>query len=251
MKLGLIGAGNMAGALVRGIGEPVLVADAEPRKAEALAQECGGEAAASNGDLAARADVVLLCHKPDQLEEVAAEVAGSARAVASVLAGVKVAQLEAAYPGRPVYRFIPNLPAEVGRGVLCYSQSGLASEGPEQELLELLGRAGTVIALDEPLLEPATAVMSCGPAFLALVADGLADAGGRHGLPRAESARMVVETMAGTAAWLSAHQLDGAELRRRVATPGGLTERGLQVLERDGLPAALGAAVDEVVEALR
>ena len=73
MKLGLIGAGNMASALARGIGEPVLVADVDGAKARALARELGGEAVASNAELAERADVVVLCHKPAQLEEVAAQ----------------------------------------------------------------------------------------------------------------------------------------------------------------------------------
>lgn len=239
----------MASALARGIGEPVVVADAEPEKAERLAAECGGEALESNAEVAERADVVLLCHKPPQLQEVADEVAGEAGAVASVLAGVKLGALEAAYPDRPVYRFIPNLPVEVGRGVLCYAPGSRAGEGPVTELLELMGRAGTVTALDEPLIEPAMAVMSCGPAFLALIAESLADAAASHGLDRAME--MVVETMAGTADWLSANDLDTGQLRRRVATPGGLTERGLKTLEREGLPQALRAAVDEVVEAVR
>jgi pyrroline-5-carboxylate reductase len=241
----------MASALARGIGEPVLVADPSGDRAERLAAETGGEALPSNAAVAERSDVVLLCHKPAQLDEVAAEIAGSARAVASVLAGVELARLEAAYPDRPVYRFMPNLPAEVRRGVICFAQRGLASEGPEQELLELMGRAGAVIPVDEPLIGPATAVMSCGPAFLALVVDSLADAAVRHGLERPEAARMAVETMAGTAAWLEAHDFDAAELRRRVATPGGLTERGLHRLEDGGLPEALGAAVDEIVGAGR
>ncbi len=251
VQLGLIGAGNMASALARGIGEPVVVADVDRQRAERLAAQCGGEAVASNAECAQRADVVLLCHKPAQLEEVAGEVAPHARAVASVLAGVKLERLEAAFPDRPVYRFIPNLPVEVGRGVLCYAPGSRAADGPERELLELIGRAGTVMTLDEPDIEPAMAVMSCGPAFLALVVDSLADAAGRHGLGRREATRMVVETMAGTAAWLDAHEIDAAELRRRVATPGGVTERGLSTLEREGLPGALAAAVDEVVEAVR
>lgn len=251
MQLGLIGAGNMASALALGLGQPVLVSDPDRGRAKELADRTGGEALERNAEVARAADVVLLCHKPAQLEEVAAEVAPDARAVASVLAGVKVAQLEAAYPGRPVYRFIPNLPVEVGHGVLCYAAGSRAGEGPERELLELLTSAATVVTLDEPLIEPAMAVMSCGPAFLALVADSMADAAGRHGLARAQAARLVVETMAGTAAWLEAHDLDGAELRRRVATPGGLTERGLEILEREGLPRALRLAVDQVVEAVR
>jgi pyrroline-5-carboxylate reductase len=251
MKLGLIGAGNMASALARGIGEPVVVSDAIPERAQALAAEVGGEAVASNAEVADAADVVVLCHKPAQLADVAEEVSGRARAIVSILAAVRIADLEAAYPGVPVYRFIPNLPVEVGRGVLCYAPGSLAREGPEQELLELIRRGGVVIPLDEPLIEPAMALMSCGPAFMALVVDSLADAGGRHGLPRPEATRMTVETLAGTAAWLNAHELDGAELRRRVATPGGVTEKGLKVLEEQGLPRALAAAVATVVEATK
>jgi len=249
MKLGLIGAGNMASALALGIGEPVLVADVDGGRAQKLAERTGGEAASSE-EVARRADVVVLCHKPPQLDEVAAEVAPHARGVASVLAGVKLSELEEAYPDRPVYRFIPNLPVEVGRGVLAYAPGSRAGEGPERELLQRMGLAGTVVELEEPLIEPAMAVMSCGPAFLALVAESLASAGARQGLDGAQSMRMVVETMAGTAAWLDAHELDAAELRRRVATPGGLTERGLETLEREGLPEALAHAVDEVVEAV-
>lgn len=249
MKLGLIGAGNMASALARGLGEPVLVSDVDAERAGALAEELGGEALASNAEVAERADAVVLCHKPKQLEEVASEIRDSARAVVSVLAATPVARLEEAYPGVPVYRFIPNLPAEVGRGVLCYAPGTLAGDGPEQEMLELFGRAGLVLALDERLLEPAMAIMSCGPAFLAVVVDALADAGAAHGIDRAQAARMGVETMAGTAEYLARHGDDAAELRRRVATPGGVTERGLRTLEQEGVPGAFRAAVDTVVEA--
>src|SRR4051794_35831596 len=222
MKLGLIGAGNMASALARGIGEPVLVSDVEAERARALANELGGEALDSNAEVAERADVVVLCHKPGQLEEVARKIAGKARAVASILAATPTERLEHAYPGVPVYRFIPNLPAEVGRGVLCYAPGTLAVEGPEDEVLELFGRAGLVIPLDEPLLEPAMAIMSCGPAFLAAVVDALAEAGQAHGIEREQAARMGIETMAGTAEYLSRHGDDIAGLRRRVATPGGV-----------------------------
>lgn len=243
MQLGLIGAGNMASALARGIGEPVLVSDLDGAKAERLAQATGGEAL-SSGEVSERADVVLLCHKPKQLDEVAAEVAPQAKAIASVLAGVKLAQLETAYPGRPVLRLMPNLPVEHGAGVICWAGSG------DDELIELLGRAGLVVGIDESEIETAMAVMSCGPAFLALVADSLAQAADRNGLDERRAREMAVETMAGTAAWLRAHDYDTADLRVRVATPGGLTERGLKTLEREGLPAAVGAAVDEIVEAV-
>ena len=248
MKVGLIGAGNMGGALARGWAEPLLVADTDRSRAAALAREVGGEAAGSNAELAERADLVVLCHKPGQLEEVAAEVAERAKAVASILGGTPLAELERAYPGIPVYRFMPNIPAEARRGVFCYAPGTRAAEGPESEVLDLFGRLGTVIVLDEGLMEPATALMGCGPAFFSLVVEGLVDAGVRHGLPAELGERMAVETMAGTAAVLSDGGLDTLGLRRRVTSPGGSTARGLAALERGGLRSALAEAVDAVVE---
>ena len=115
-----------------------------------------------------------------------------------------------------------------------------------------MGRVGEVIRLtDEPLIEPAMALMSCAPAFMALVAESFADAGVAHGLDRPDALRMVVETMGGTAAWLARHDYDTAGLRARVATPGGTTERGLITLEERGMREAAQATVDSVVEATR
>ena len=252
MRLGLIGAGNMASALARGIGEPVLVYDVDAAKARALADELGGEAVGSNAELAERADALVLCHKPKQLEEVASEVDGRARVVVSILAATTTEQVSAAYPGASIYRFIPNMNTEVRRGVLCYVPGPGASEGPEDEILALMGRAGAVIALDdEPLIEPAMALMSCGPAFMAFVAESFAEAGAAHGLDPDDAMRMVVETMGGTADYLARHGYDGPELRARVATPGGVTEKGLITLEERGLRDVCRAAVDTVVEATR
>src|SRR5579884_828400 len=102
MQVGLIGAGNMARALARGWGEPVLVSDAGSGRARQLAEELGGEAFTSNLEVAERADLVVLCHKPAQLAAVAAEIAGSAGAVASVLGPTPIAALKESYPAVPV-----------------------------------------------------------------------------------------------------------------------------------------------------
>jgi pyrroline-5-carboxylate reductase len=252
VRLGLIGAGNMASALARGIGEPLLVADVDEAKARALAEELGGEAVGSNAELAERADAIVLCHKPKQLDEVAEQAAGHGAPVISILAATPTAELERAYPDVPVYRFIPNIPAEVRQGVLCYVPGTRAADGPEAEILELFGRAGAIIPLaSEPLIEPAMALMSCGPAFMALVAESFAEAGAAHGLDPGEAMRMTVETMAGTAAYLREHGYDTGAVKVRVATPGGTTERGLIALEQAGLPGVCRAAVDAVVEATR
>ena len=247
VKIGLIGAGNMASALARGWGEPAIVADVDSQKAAALAEEIGGTVAASNAQVAEEADVVVLCHKPAQLEDVAGEIRESAKAIVSVLGGVPVAAVEAAYPGKPVYRFMPNQAAAVKRGVSCYAAGSRAGEGPEDAVVELFGRVGTVVPMPDEQMDTATAVMSCAPAWISLVAEALVDAGISHGLGREEAGRLVAETVAGTGELLAAAGLEPAEVRRRVTSPGGLTERGTAVLEDAGVRAAFDAAVDVVV----
>lgn len=248
MQIGLIGAGNMASALARGFGEPVIVADAVHEKAEALAAELGGEAVATNAEVAERADAVFLCHKPAQLAEVAQSTEGKAKAVVSILGGVKLDDLERAYRQLPVYRFLPSVPAEVRQGVSCYAPGHHAADGPEEDVVALFERVGVVVRVDEPLIEPAMALMSCGPAFLALVAEAMVDAGVRHGLQPGDASLMAVETLAGTAAVLRETGHDTSGLRRRVTSPGGSTARGLEALERAGLRAAFHDAVTAVVE---
>jgi pyrroline-5-carboxylate reductase len=248
MRIGLIGAGNMATALARGWGEPVLVSDVDHARAEALAAELGGEAPGSNAYVADTADAVVLCHKPAQLGEVAEEIRDRAKAVISILGGVPVADVEAAYPGTPVYRFMPNIPAEVGEGVFAYAPGSRAADGPEREVLDTFGRIGTVVPTPEPLIDTAMALMSCSPAFFALVVEALVDAGVRSGLQPEAASQMAVGAMAGTAATLRAHDFDTLALRRRVTSPGGSTARGLAALERGGVRDAFSNAVDAVVK---
>jgi pyrroline-5-carboxylate reductase len=245
MRIGLIGAGNMASALARGWGEPVLVHDVDPIRAEALATSVGGEVVEGNAPLAERADAIVLCHKPAQLEQVAQEIGGAAKAVVSILGGTPLEAVESAYPDTPVYRFMPNIPAETGQGVFAYAPGSVP--GPEQEVLAKFGQIGTVVPTPEPLIDTAMAVMSCSPAFFALVVEALVDAGVRKGLQPDDAARMAVEAMAGTASVLREGGLDTLALRRRVTSPGGSTARGLAALERGGVRAAFAGAVDAVV----
>src|SRR3984893_8855178 len=116
MQIGLIGCGNMARALARGWGRPVFCADPIAERARRLAAEGGGESWATNEEVARRADLILLCHKPAQLEDVAREIGPHVQAIASILAITPLAMLEASYPGHPVYRFMPSLPVEVRQG---------------------------------------------------------------------------------------------------------------------------------------
>jgi pyrroline-5-carboxylate reductase len=247
MQIGLIGAGNMARALARRWNRPLLVTDPVSERAQALAAEVDGEALATNTEVAQRADIVVLCHKPAQLADVAREVAPHAKAVASILAATPLQDLHGAYPDRPVYRFIPSLPVEVRQGAVVQAEPDdrYALDAPVSELFSELG---TLVVLPDTLVDVAMGLMSCAPAYVALVAEAQIDAGVRRGIPAAQSAELVVQTLAGTAELLSRRNNDTLAVRREVASPGGVTARGLAALERGGLRAAFSEALDAVLD---
>lgn len=227
----------------------MLCSDAGSGRASALARELGGEALASNAEVAERADLVVLCHKPAQLQAVAEGLTGRARAIASILAATPIAALQDAYPDAAVFRFMPNTPVEVRRGVVCYARAPGVPKDLEQQVLELFGKLGRVVELEERLMDPATAVMGVGPAYQALVAEAQVDAAVRRGLAAPLAGSLVIETMAGTAALLAERGNDTLAVRREVASPGGSTARGLAALERGGVRAAFQSAIDAVLDA--
>jgi pyrroline-5-carboxylate reductase len=247
----------MARALARGWGRPVLVADPVAERAQALVAEVGGEALATNGEVAERADLVVLCHKPAQLEDVAREVAPHAKAIASILAATPLVALHKAYPKQRVYRFIPSLPVEVRQGAIVQAddpaqQAVLTGDiALAEKVSELFADLGTLVILPDALVDVAMGLMSCAPAYVALVAEAQIDAGVRHGIPAAQSAELVVQTLAGTAELLRRRDNDTLVVRREVASPGGVTARGLAALESGGLRAAFSDALDAVLEDTR
>jgi pyrroline-5-carboxylate reductase len=245
VKVGFVGAGNMARALALGWGDPVLCTDSGSGRAAALAGELGGEAAASNAQLARAADIVVLAHKPAQLEAVAAEVAPAARGVVSLLARTSLEALCAVYGDTPVIRVQPNTPVEVRRGVTLLAEPADGALAPAVEAL--FARVGTVVRVPERILDAAAACSGVGPAYWALIAEAWIDAAVRRGVPAAQASALVVETMAGSAELLRARGHDTLAVRRAVASPGGTTARGLAALERHGIRGALGAAMDDVL----
>jgi pyrroline-5-carboxylate reductase len=247
MVVGLIGAGNMARALARGWGDPVLCSDGGSGRARELAAELGGEAFDSNVDVARRADLVVLCHKPYQLKQVASEIAGEAKAVASVLGGTSSGKLQDAYPGVPVFKLMPNTPVEVRHGVTLYAPVPGVPPDLEQEVIALFERVGSVMTLEERLMEAAAAIMSVGPAYQALLAEAQVDAGVRHGLRPDLAGPLVAQTMAGSAALLRSRDYDTLAVRRGVTSPGGSTARGLAALEAAGIRGAFQSAMDAVI----
>lgn len=227
----------------------ILLTDSGSGSAERLAAEVGGRSVASNAELAASAEVIVLAFKPAGLDAVAPEVAGAGKPVISILGATSLERLAEALPGVPVVRAMPNIAVELRRGVICWSAAEDVDEGLRGRLVALLEALGMTIELEDRLIDPATAIMSCSPAYLALVAEALTEAGVREGLSEDAAREMVTETLAGTAELLEQrHTLD---LRRAVASPGGSTEAGLEALESGSLRETLAAAVSASMEKMR
>ena len=248
MKVGFAGAGNMAAAMARGWADAdggpdaMVFCDLERDRAAALAEDVGGSVADELAELAGMTNLVVLAVKPNALDSVSAELApAEPEALLSMLAATPLARVEEAFPGVPAMRVMPNQPVEVRRGVLCYSVGAEVPGEIERGVTDLLGLLGTAIELDDGKIEAAMAVMSCSPAYVAMVAEVLTDAGVREGLEPDESALFVAETLAGTGELL--RKRDAESVKRSVAPPGGATEAGLEALERAELRAAFDAAV--------
>jgi pyrroline-5-carboxylate reductase len=255
MKVGFVGAGNMAAAIARGWSRSedgpgdLVLTDAGSGRARALAAELGAATADDNRQLAESADLLVLAMKPSGLAEVAAEVRDAGKPVISLLGAVSLERLREELPGLPVIRLMPNVAVEVGRGVLCWTGSQEADQELRQRVVALLAPLGTVVELEDRLIDAAAAVMSCSPAYVALFAEALVDAGVREGLPEEEAKLVVTATFAGTAALLGEH--DTLTVRRSVTSPGGSTAAGLEALERGAVRAAIAEAVEASLARMR
>ena len=258
MRVGFVGAGNMAGGLARGWaaargeqGAPdeMLFADADHAKASALATEVGGEALEGNVAVADGSDLVILAVKPNVLDEVAPDLVQAGTPVLSILAGTTLKTLHEALPGIDLVRVMPNLGAQVRQAVLCIVYGESTGETERRRIGDLLGLVGDVIELDEGLIDAATAIMGCSPGYLALMAEVLVEAGVREGLTGDQSLRMVARAMSATGRLLDLH--DPTALKNAVASPGGMTEAGLNALEERKIQETLQAAVDASLERVR
>ena len=252
--VGFAGSGNMSAGMARGWAAadsgPVrmLFTDSGSGRAGELATLVGGEAVGSNAELAERSDLLVLGVKPKQLEEVAAE-AGAAPAVLSMLGATPVAKVAAAFPNSDAMRVMPNLGVQVRRGVMCFSAAPGVSAESASRVVDLLAGLGRVEEMDDGLIDGATAVMGCSPAYLALIAEAVADAGARDGLDAALARSLMNDTMAATAELLREYEPEA--LRRAVASPGGSTEAGLEALEEHDVRGAFSAAVDASLRRMR
>jgi pyrroline-5-carboxylate reductase len=235
--------------------------DAELRTALVSALRLAGELGVQVCTDAAQAwsaPVVLLAVKPQQIEAVAPAAAaalatapGHEPLLISVLAGVPLRRLQALFPGRACVRAVPNTPALVRSGLTGLSWGEGVGEARREDVRQLFAHVGEVLELPEPQLDPFLALTSSGPAFLALVAESMADGAVAAGLPRPLASHLAHRTMAGTAALLQGQELHPGELKDMVTSPAGTTAAGLRELERAGLRSALIEAVLAAAERSR
>ncbi len=242
--IGFIGAGNMATALGQGFvpagltkAENLLAADPSDSARTNFAQATGGMVSNDNIAVAGKSDVLFLAVKPQQMAAVAGELAGKIPATAlvvSIAAGVRLARL-ASWLGEAVrlVRVMPNTPCLIGAGGLRIL-SGRAEPPPTTAnwWARSLDAVGTAWQVEEKMLDAVTGLSGSGPAFVYVIIEALSDAGVRMGLPRHIASSLAAETVRGAVEMVLSTGEHPAVLKDRVASPGGTTIAGLQVLKQ-------------------
>lgn len=254
MTYGFIGCGNMGGAIAKAVcaavgGENVILANKTRAKAEKLASDLGCRVG-ENGDAAA-CDYVFLGVKPhmmaDMLLPLRDVLAKNGRPVlVTMAAGLTIARIREMAGGEyPVIRIMPNTPAAVGAGMIQYCCDGV-SASHEQSFLEAMAYAGRLDSLPENLIDAASAVSGCGPAYASMFLEALADGGVACGLPRVKAMEYAAQMLLGTAKLLLESGKHPGELKDAVCSPGGSTIQGVRTLEQHGFR---GGVTDAVIAA--
>jgi pyrroline-5-carboxylate reductase len=261
-RVAVLGAGTLGEALIAGLisggwrkpGEIVATGRREERVNE-LREKLGVEATLSNADAVADAALIVIAVKPqdfDVLLEEIAPVVSPDQTVLSVAAAIPTTAIEERLPkGVPVVRAMPNAPAIVHEGIagMC---AGANADEPHLALAEeALLHLGAVVRVPEPYMDAVTAVSGSGPAYFALLAEAMIEAGILLGLGREVSTQLVVQTMLGSAKLLRDEQMHPVELRERVTSPGGTTIRAVRELEQAGVRAAFLNAIQAAMDRSR
>ncbi len=251
IQLSAIGGGVMGEALLSRLlaeqlypASAVLICDPSPERRQYLAATYGVQTSADNQDALAASDALLLAIKPQVLAKVAAELpAEGSTLLLSILAGVPLARLQAAFPGRPIVRAMPNTPATVGAGMTAIAPSEAVTPEQRERARAIFGAVGEVAEVSETLMDAVTGLSGSGPAYVALLVEALADGGVAAGLPRAIAQQLALQTVFGTAQLLRDTGWHPAVLKDRVTSPGGTTIAGVGALEERGFRSAAIEAV--------
>ncbi|MBR8828022.1 MAG: pyrroline-5-carboxylate reductase [Gomphosphaeria aponina SAG 52.96 = DSM 107014] len=251
-KLGMIGGGVMGEALLARLitkkiyaPEAVLVSEPQPQRRDFLQEKYHVRVTMDNQEVAAAAEVLLLAIKPQVLDAVVAGLGdfGGNPLVISILAGVSLSRLEAAWAGKPVIRAMPNTPATVGAGMTAIAFGKRVENKHISIAKSIFAAVGEVVEVPEYLMDAVTGLSGSGPAYVAIMIEALADGGVSAGLPRAIASQLALQTVLGTAQLVKESGLHPAELKDRVTSPGGTTIAGVAELEKAGFRSALIEAV--------
>jgi pyrroline-5-carboxylate reductase len=248
---GKIGESLLAGLLSSGTTDIVVTARGPERVAE-LHDRHGVEATLSNADAVAGAGVVVLAVKPQDFEGLLESIRAAVtpeQTVLSVAAAIPTAFIERRLaPDVPVVRAMPNAPSTVHEGIAGLCAGAHASEDDVARAQAVLAHLGPVVRVPETYMDAVTAVSGSGPAYFALLAEAMIEAGILLGLSREISTQLVVQTMLGTAVLLRDEAMHPVELREAVTSPGGTTIRAIRELEQAGVRAAFLNAIQAAME---
>ena len=262
MTFGFIGTGSMGGALARAArrrleGEQILLANRTEAKAAALAQELGASLS-NNRTVVGNADYIFLGVKPQMMKELLAETAPELYArkdrfiLVTMAAGLTIEDIQNMAGGTyPVLRIMPNTPCSIGEGMVLYTSGPGVTEEEERVFLEAMAGAGRFSPIPETLMDAGSAVAGCGPAFVDLFLEALADGGVACGLPRALALDLAAQMAAGPARLILESGRHPGELKDAVCSPGGSTIQGVRKLEEAGFRGAVMNAVIAAFEKSR
>ena len=252
-QFGFIGCGNMGGALASAAAKTIAaknlaVCDADPEKVAAFVR--GGQASAANAaEVARESDFLFLAVKPQGLAALFEQIRPVLRArrdryvLVSMAAGVPIARVRELAGGEdPVIRIMPNTPVRVGEGMTVYATADV-SETEVSAFLTGMREAGRFEPLPEKWIDAAGALSGCGPAFVYLFAEAMADGGVECGLPRGQASLFAAQTLAGAAKMLLETKESPAVLKDAVCSPGGTTIAGVHALEAAGFRGAVMDAI--------
>jgi len=254
-QIGMIGAGQMATALGRGLvgaglvaAESLLAADPSPEARRRFAEATDAETTDDNLEVAHRADVVFLAVKPQQMPAVLVQLGGhlgAEKLVVSIAAGVSLERLAAGLGNQVrLVRVMPNTPCLVGQGASAYCPGPNTTEEDARLVEQLLGAGGLVCRVEEKLMDAVTGLSGSGPAFVYVVIEALSDGGVKMGLPRPVATSLAAQTVLGAAQMVLQTGEHPGVLKDRVASPGGTTIAGLAALEQGALRGTVIAAVE-------
>jgi pyrroline-5-carboxylate reductase len=258
-RVAILGCGKIGESLLAGLlssdwrkpEEVTATARREDRAAE-LRDRFGVHATLSNSEAVAGADLVVIAVKPQDFEILLAEIGGlltPEQTVLSVAAAIRTSAIERRIDAAvPVVRSMPNAPAVVHEGIAGICAGAHAGDEHLALAEECLSHLGAVVRVEEPYMDAVTAVSGSGPAYFALLAEAMIEAGILLGLSREISTQLVVQTMLGTAKLLRDEHIHPVELREAVTSPGGTTIRAIRELERAGVRAAFLNAIQAAME---